>query len=82
VQPSLLNPNLERYLWLPAETSPDMSDEDWQSEMETMFAASRLTRQFVDGQIPPEDYYDGLADIGYDPNELEAMWEAGISLGY
>lgn len=79
---SALKPNLERYLWLPAETAPDMSDEDWQAEIDRMFEASLLTRRFVDGQISPDDYADGLADTGYDPNQLADMWEAGVSLGY
>lgn len=80
--PSPLTPDLERYFWLPANTGPDMTDEDWQSEMDRMFKASLLTRRFVTGEISPDDHADGLAAIGYDPNELFDMWEDGVSLGF
>lgn len=78
-QPTL---DLERYFWLPANTGPDMTDEDWQLEMDRMFKASLLTRKFVTGEISPDDHADGLAAIGYDPNELFDMWEDGVSLGF
>jgi hypothetical protein len=78
-QPTL---DLERYFWLPANTGPDVSDEEWQSEMDRMFAASLLVRQFVTGAISPDDFADGLASVGHDPNELFDMWEEGVSLGY
>lgn len=74
--------SLERYFWLPANTGPDMTDEDWQLEMDRMFKASLLTRKFVTGEISPDDHADGLAAIGYDPNELFDMWEDGVSLGF
>lgn len=74
--------DLERYFWLPASTGPDMTDEDWQLEMERMFRASLLTRRFITGEISPDDHADGLAALGYDPNELFEMWEEGVSLGY
>lgn len=74
--------DLERYFWLPANTGPDMTDEDWQSEMDRMFKASLLTRKFVTGEISPDDHADGLAAIGYDANELFDMWEDGVSLGF
>jgi len=74
--------NLERYLWLPAEHSSDMPDEVWMQEIEIMFAASKLTRRFIEGCLSPEDYSDALADLGYDPHELGELWESGVSLGY
>ncbi len=81
-QPLALKPNLERYLWLPAEHDPNMSDEDWMQEIEIMFTASKLTRKFVDGDLSPDDYSGALADLGYDPHELGELWENGVSLGY
>lgn len=82
LQQSLPTPNLERYFWLPASTGPDVSDEEWQSEMDRMFAASLLTRDFVSGSISPDDFADGLASVGHNPNELFEMWEEGGTLGY
>lgn len=82
LQPSAQCPNLERFLWLPAELGPGMTDEDWQAEIDTMFKASKLTRKFVDGNLSPEDFEDALNDLGYDPHQLGDMWEAGVSLGY
>lgn len=79
--PFQLKVNLDRFLVLPAVYSPEMTAEDWQAEIKRMFSASLLTRSFVDGQISPDDYDDGLADLDYDPHYLGELWEEGISLG-
>jgi hypothetical protein len=78
----VLKPNLEQFLALPAQTGPDMSDEDWEAEMSRMFKASQLTHRFVLGQLSPVDFSDGVADLGYNPDELADMWDIGQSLGY
>lgn len=73
-------PNLELYFAIPAQHTEGMSDEDWDAEMERMFKQSLLTRDFVRGQLSPEDYSDGLADLGENPYHLGELWENGISL--
>lgn len=78
--PPALKPSLELYLAIPAFYSPEMSDEDWQSEINRMFQSSQLTRLFVDGRISPADYECGLAELGINPYQVEECWSEGESL--
>ncbi len=75
------NDALELFFAIPADLSAGMDDEHCHSEISRMFAHSRLTQQFVDGQISPSDYADGLASLGHDPNQLADMWEQGKMIG-
>lgn len=75
-------PNLDLYLAIPAVHNESMSDEDWEAECERMFRQSKLARQFVDGQISPRDFEDGLANLGHNPYLLEEIWDEGTSLLY
>lgn len=79
-QPSQLGPNLDLYFAIPAVNREGMTDEDWNTECERMFRHSQLTRQFVEGKISPEDFQDGLADLGHNPDILEEIWDEGTSL--
>lgn len=77
-----LTPELERYFWLPAVHSPDMTEEEWAEEIEVMFRSSLLVRDFVSGKLSPQDFSDGLADLEYDPYYIGELWERGSSMGF
>lgn len=72
--------DFQDYFALPAQVSGQMSDEDWENEMQRMFVASQATHLFVQGKIAPEDYQDALADLGHNPYELEQFWAEGGTL--
>lgn len=74
------NPNIGLLLAIPAVYTPDQSDQEWRDETARMFAHSRLTSLFTSGQISPDDYADGLAELGYDPSALDDLWVEGGSL--
>lgn len=72
--------NLDEFFAAPILVTPTQSEEEWRAECRRMFAHSRLTQQFVAGQICPDDYMDGLADLGENPYLLEDYWAEGHSL--
>jgi hypothetical protein len=72
--------NLDEYFASPILVTPNQSQEEWRSEAQRMFAHSRLTQMFVSGQLCPDDYMDGLADLGENPLLLEDLWAEGHSL--
>lgn len=73
--------NLESLLLIPAVSSDDITDADWDKEMRRMFEHTKNVRSFVTGQISPQDFEDSIASLGWNPYELEDMWSEGISLG-
>lgn len=76
----LLKPNLELYFGLPALLSAELSEEEWQAEVARMLQHSRLTQLFVSGRMTPDEYQDGLAQLGINPFEVEALWAEGVCL--
>ena len=73
-------PNFETLLAIPACYDPNMTDEDWQAEIDRMFYHSRNTQQFIAGKLSPADYEDSIAQLGFNPYELENLWAEGESL--
>lgn len=73
-------PPSELFFAAPISCSDAISEEEWKAECDRMFAHSRLTQKFVSGQLNPNDYMDGLADLGEDPFLLDDLWSEGQSL--
>lgn len=69
----------EEFLNIPAIYCPDMSEENWQRELEGAAHRALITRQFVTGQISPEDFIDGLADSGIHVYDALDTWENALS---
>lgn len=72
--------HLDSFFSTPAIYAPDMSDEDWALELERMVRRTLLTRDFVDGRIPPSVFEEGLFELGIDPYLCAERWEEGRSL--
>lgn len=72
--------HLERFLSVPAIYSPNMSEDNWEKELDAMLARTLLTRALVTNQISFEDYLDGLADTGTMVYDVVDYWNEGISL--
>jgi hypothetical protein len=72
--------NLDEYFAAPILVTPNQSAEEWRTEAQRMFAHSQLTQLFVAGKLHPDDYMDGLADLGENPLLLEDLWAEGHSL--
>lgn len=70
---------LDEFLATPAIWVPGMDDGDWQDELDRMLVRSRLTHQFVDGDLSPDDYMEGLYELGVDPLLAADCWEEGLS---
>lgn len=73
---------LENFFLVPANFTPDMPEEAWQAEIKAMFALSRVSSQFVKGEITPDEFSQALSDSGYDPYELWERWENGQTLTF
>lgn len=69
----------EQFLSIPAVYSPNMSDEQWETALENCFKRALITRQFVGGDIAPEDFLDGLSDTGIEPYQAEEAWGNALS---
>ncbi|MBD0268566.1 MAG: hypothetical protein ICV77_09760 [Cyanobacteria bacterium Co-bin8] len=64
----------------PAIYSPDMSQADWEGELNNMLIRAQATGDFLAGRISPADFEDILSSAGIsDPFELAARWEEGKS---
>ncbi|NEQ20657.1 MAG: hypothetical protein F6K28_15740 [Microcoleus sp. SIO2G3] len=70
---------LDEFLATPAIWLPGMDEGDWQDELDRMLQRSRLTHQFVDGALSPDDYMEGLYELGIDPLLAADNWEEGFS---
>jgi hypothetical protein len=70
---------LDKFLSTPAIYVPNMSDEEWQTELDQMLNRSILTHRFVDGLIAPGDYMDALDQFGVNPLQIADDWEEGRS---
>lgn len=73
-------PNLELYLAIPVNCDESLTEEDWKAETERMFQHSRITQQFINGEISPADYECWIAESGFDPYDLGELWDDGKSL--
>ena len=71
--------DVEQFLSTPAIWTPGQSDEQWQGEIDRMIERTFLTRAFVDGEISPADFEEGLFENGVDPYWAAEIWEEGIS---
>lgn len=70
----------ELFFASPISCSDGMTEQEWAAECDRMFAHSRLTQRFVSGLLCPDDYMDGLADLGEEPYLLDDLWSEGGSL--
>lgn len=78
-----LTPNqalTEKYLTIPAIQAPNMSDEDYELQMDWLCKRTLYTRMFVAGLIDPDDFLDALSDTGIFVYDVIDLWEKGISL--
>lgn len=55
-------------LILPAERSPDFSDQDWANEIEQHWERQLLTDKLLSGEIPADILLDCLRDQGISPD--------------
>jgi len=71
--------NLDEFFAMPIIVTPAQTEEEWRSECRRMFSHNQLTQRFITGEISPEDFMDGLADLGENPLLLEDHWVEGRS---
>lgn len=71
---------LDSFFSTPAIYTPNMSEEDWALELERMVLRTFLTRDFVDGKIPPSVFEEGLFELGLNPYICAENWEEGRTL--
>lgn len=72
-------PDLDEFLATPAIWLPGMGEEEWNCEVEGMIQRTLLTRSFVEGEISPDDYLDGLHNQRIDVVRATKDWENGTS---
>lgn len=63
----------------PAIHHAGMSEAEWNAALSDMHKRSVLTQRFVNGQISPDDFLDGLHDQRIDVYHCLTDWENGIS---
>lgn len=77
---SASTPDFDKFFAIPAIWTPDMNDGEWQDELDRMLLRSRLTHEFVSGNLSPNDFMDGLNDLNIDVYTVEDYWANGVSL--
>lgn len=71
---------LDDLFGVPALYSPNLSQEEWDLELNGMIARSIASRAFIDGRLSPDDFACALAESGIDdPYQLEEQWQNGFS---
>jgi hypothetical protein len=73
-------PNLSEYFATPALWTPDMSSEEWESEVAMMLNRSIACRDFVQNKISPDDFAEALFENGFNPDTCFDLWEEGETL--
>lgn len=64
----------------PAIWIPDMTDSEWQGQIDAMFERALAARDFVGGKLTPDEFADCLLDHGYEPNTIFGAWAEGLTL--
>ena len=67
-----------RFFATPAIWQPGMDEGDWEVELARMLYRSAVTRDFLQGDISPVDFMDGLNDAGVDVYHTAEGWESGL----
>lgn len=62
----------------PAIWVPGMTGDEWNAELDRSFDRALATRDFLDGQLTPDQFEDALYHFGIpDPFQLAEVWEEG-----
>lgn len=63
----------------PAIRTEDMTDSEWETELQLMLNRSEATNLYERGEISPQDFEDALATFGIpDPYRLDDVWMARL----
>lgn len=73
-----MEPDLRTFFATPIIRVPGQTPEEWQAEMDKMFARSKLTNDFIDGKVSPTDFCDLLSDHSINPYDCLDDWEEGV----
>lgn len=67
-----------KFFATPAVWTSEMSNDEWQWELHRMLKRSQLTSDFIGGRITPDDFADGLDELGIDVIQASQDWETGL----
>ncbi|MDZ7966872.1 MAG: hypothetical protein RM368_18150 [Nostoc sp. DedSLP03] len=56
---------------------PGQSGEEFAEELNLMMARSAMTRDFLNGEIPPDHLLDFINDQGFDVFDVAQDWDLG-----
>lgn len=68
----------DEFLSTPAIWLPGMDADDWSQALDQTFDRALVTRDFLDGELSPDQFEDALNHFGIpDPRQLADAWEEG-----
>lgn len=53
--------------------------DDFEAQVEAMMIRSMATRDFLDGQLTPDQFENALAETGWNPYECADTWNEGYT---
>lgn len=63
----------------PAIWTPDMSDDQWEEQLDLMLNRAIAAHEFITGRINGDDFADALHDYGFDPAQCFEHWDNGLT---
>lgn len=67
-----------KFFATPAIWTSDMNDGEWEWELHKMLERSKLTSDFLACRITPNDFADGLDELGIDVIQASQDWADGL----
>ena len=72
----------DRFFLIPALILPSEGEEIIQLSLDQAWCRTIATRQFINGEISPDDFDEVLFETGCEPYVVRELWEEGVSFGY